>query len=94
MIVESVGALAGAIKAGTVRPLAVESTARLSDYPDVPTASETFLRKDGKWISIGVMGVFEFVDGKIAAQRDYFDMQTFRNQMADYDQGRKPSKDK
>jgi limonene-1,2-epoxide hydrolase len=40
------------------------------------------------------MGVFEFVDGKIAAQRDYFDVQTFRNQMADYDQGGKPSKDK
>jgi limonene-1,2-epoxide hydrolase len=54
---------------------------------------DRFLRKDGKWISIGVMGVFEFVDGKIAAQRDYFDMQTFRDQMADYDSGRRPSKD-
>jgi len=55
---------------------------------------DRFLRKDGKWISIGVMGVFEFVDGKIAAQRDYFDVQTFRNQMADYGQGGQPSKDK
>jgi tripartite-type tricarboxylate transporter receptor subunit TctC len=41
MIVESVGALVGAIKAGTVKPLAVASTARLPTYPDVPTVSET-----------------------------------------------------
>lgn len=41
MIVESVGALAGAVTAGTLRPLAVASAARLPSHPDVPTVSET-----------------------------------------------------
>ena len=41
MIVESAGALAGAVKAGTVKPLAVASSARLSNYPELPTVSET-----------------------------------------------------
>jgi tripartite-type tricarboxylate transporter receptor subunit TctC len=41
MIVESAGALAGAVKAGTVKPLAVASPARLSNYPELPTVSET-----------------------------------------------------
>lgn len=36
----------------------------------------------GKWISIAVMGVFEVVDGKIAAWRDYFDLAQFQSQMA------------
>jgi limonene-1,2-epoxide hydrolase len=50
---------------------------------------DRFLRKDGKWVSIGVMGVFEFADGKIISHRDYFDMKTFTDQMADYaDYGR------
>jgi tripartite-type tricarboxylate transporter receptor subunit TctC len=40
VIVESLGALSGAIRAGTIRPLAVASPARLSAYPDVPTVSE------------------------------------------------------
>ncbi len=35
----------------------------------------------GKWISIAVMGVFEVVDGKIAAWRDYFDLAQFQSQM-------------
>ena len=41
VIVESVGALSGAIKAERVRALAVASAARLPTYPDLPTVSET-----------------------------------------------------
>ena len=41
VIVESVGALSGAIKAERVRPLAVASAMRLPTYPDLPTVSET-----------------------------------------------------
>lgn len=36
----------------------------------------------GRTITIGVMGVFEVRDGKIARWRDYFDVATFRAQMA------------
>lgn len=45
---------------------------------------DRFLRKDGKWVSIEVVGVFEFADGKITAQREYFDLKSFADQMADY----------
>lgn len=31
----------------------------------------------GSWIELPVMGVFEFVDGKISHWRDYFDMGVF-----------------
>jgi tripartite-type tricarboxylate transporter receptor subunit TctC len=41
MIVESVGALSGAVKGGAVKPLAVASAQRLPNLPDVPTVSET-----------------------------------------------------
>jgi len=41
VIVESVGALSSAIKAGTVTPLAVASPTRLADYPDLPTVAES-----------------------------------------------------
>jgi tripartite-type tricarboxylate transporter receptor subunit TctC len=41
MIVESVGAMSGAIKAGTVKPLAVASSSRLPEHPNLPTVSES-----------------------------------------------------
>ena len=37
----------------------------------------------GKRIELPVMGAFELRDGRIAAWRDYFDLQTFMNGMAD-----------
>jgi limonene-1,2-epoxide hydrolase len=36
----------------------------------------------GKRIDLPVMGTFEVRDGRIAAWRDYFDLQTFMNAMA------------
>jgi tripartite-type tricarboxylate transporter receptor subunit TctC len=41
MIVEGPSALAGAIQAGSIKPLAVTSTARLPNFPDLPTVAET-----------------------------------------------------
>jgi Tripartite tricarboxylate transporter family receptor len=42
IIVESVGALSGPIRAGTVIPLAVASPVRLGTNPDLPTVAETY----------------------------------------------------
>lgn len=36
--------------------------------------TDTMRRKDGGEVSLPVMGVFEVIDGRIAAWRDYFDM--------------------
>ncbi|HET6734260.1 SgcJ/EcaC family oxidoreductase [Mycobacterium sp.] len=38
--------------------------------------TDVMRRKDGDEFPLPVMGVFEVVDGKIAAWRDYFDMAT------------------
>lgn len=38
--------------------------------------TDVMRRKDGGEIALPVMGVFEVVDGKIAAWRDYFDLAT------------------
>jgi limonene-1,2-epoxide hydrolase len=39
-------------------------------------------RYPGKEISLPVMGTFEVVDGRIAAWRDYFDMNQFMTQLS------------
>lgn len=36
---------------------------------------------NGKWVTLPVMGVFEFEDGRITAWRDYFDLATWTKQM-------------
>ena len=41
MVIDGYPPLAGALQAGAIRALAVGSTARLSDFPDLPTAAET-----------------------------------------------------
>jgi tripartite-type tricarboxylate transporter receptor subunit TctC len=41
MIVESIGALSGAMQGGAIRTLAVASNKRLPNFPDLPTAAET-----------------------------------------------------
>jgi tripartite-type tricarboxylate transporter receptor subunit TctC len=41
MVIDGYPPLAGALQSGAVRALAVGSTARLPDFPDVPTAAET-----------------------------------------------------
>jgi tripartite-type tricarboxylate transporter receptor subunit TctC len=41
IVIEAYSGIAGAIQAGTVRPLAVASPKRLPDFPDLPTVAET-----------------------------------------------------
>lgn len=41
MVVEGLAGLSGAIKARQIQPLAVTSSARLPNFPDLPTVSET-----------------------------------------------------
>ena len=36
---------------------------------------------NGKWLELPVMGVFEIVEGKIRAWRDYFDLGTWQRAM-------------
>ena len=36
---------------------------------------------NGKWVTLPVMGVFEFEDGRITAWRDYFDLATWTKQL-------------
>ncbi|HJT93951.1 MAG TPA: limonene-1,2-epoxide hydrolase family protein [Mycobacterium sp.] len=48
---------------------------QISDGPLVMNErTDVMRRKDGGEIPLPVMGVFEIVDGRIAAWRDYFDM--------------------
>jgi limonene-1,2-epoxide hydrolase len=54
---------------------AVNGDVVLNERVDVFTTGE-------KVISLPVMGVFEVVDGKIAAWRDYFDLNQFMSQLA------------
>ena len=44
--------------------------------------TDVMRRKDGGEISLPVTGVFEVVDGKIAAWRDYFDLATVTSAFA------------
>ena len=41
MIVEGPSALSGALQAGSIKALAVTSTTRLPNFPDLPTVAET-----------------------------------------------------
>src|SRR6266576_14691 len=42
MVIDGYSSLAGALQGGTVKALAVGSTKRLPDFPDLPTVAETF----------------------------------------------------
>jgi limonene-1,2-epoxide hydrolase len=48
----------------------------------VLTERDDIFTSPGRIISLPVMGTFEVVDGKIAAWRDYFDLNQFMSQMA------------
>lgn len=44
--------------------------------------TDRFTLADGRTVALGVMGVFEVADGRIAAWRDYFDLGQWMAQMA------------
>jgi len=54
----------------------------MSDGDTVFTERTDRFVTNGKSIALPVAGVFEVRDGKIAAWRDYFDLQTFMTQSA------------
>jgi limonene-1,2-epoxide hydrolase len=58
-----------------VRAIAADGGTVLTERVDV-------FRFPGTEVSLPVMGTFEVVDGKIAAWRDYFDMQQFMSQLS------------
>jgi limonene-1,2-epoxide hydrolase len=58
----------------------VHRIAETSDGVVLTERTDRFLIK-GKWLELPVMGVFELKDGRIAAWRDYFDMQQFTSQL-------------
>jgi limonene-1,2-epoxide hydrolase len=58
-----------------VRNIAFDGAVVLTERVDV-------FNLPGKTITLPVMGTFEIVDGKIAAWRDYFDMNQFMSQLA------------
>jgi tripartite-type tricarboxylate transporter receptor subunit TctC len=41
LVIEALSGIAGAVEAGTIRPLAVASPQRMPDFPDLPTVAET-----------------------------------------------------
>lgn len=54
-----------------------------ADGPTVMTERvDAFTLADGRTIELPVMGTFEVKDGRIAAWRDYFDLNQFMSQMA------------
>ncbi|HET6949737.1 MAG TPA: limonene-1,2-epoxide hydrolase family protein [Acidimicrobiales bacterium] len=53
-----------------------------ADGGTVLTERVDIFRYPGKEVSLPVMGTFEVVDGKIAAWRDYFDMNQFMSQLS------------
>ncbi len=57
--------------------------AETSDGAVLTERVDRFFMKNGKTVSIRVMGAFEFnADGKLAKWRDYFDLAEFQSQMA------------
>ena len=79
IIVEGYSGLAGAIQAHTITPLAVASTHRLADFPDLPTVAETLPNfAAGGWQGVvaplgtpaGPIGKFNEGLKKVLAQPD------------------------
>jgi tripartite-type tricarboxylate transporter receptor subunit TctC len=53
MVIDACPPLAGALQAGAIRALAIGSTKRLSDFPDLPTVAETLPSfSPGGWLAL------------------------------------------
>ena len=50
------------------------------DHTVLNERTDRFQLADGRWVELRVMGVFEVLDGKITAWRDYFDMGQFQRE--------------
>jgi limonene-1,2-epoxide hydrolase len=60
----------------------VHHSAAQGDHWVLNERTDRFRLADGRWVELRVMGVFEVVDGKITAWRDYFDLGQWMAQMA------------
>ncbi|MFN7399305.1 MAG: limonene-1,2-epoxide hydrolase family protein [Sandaracinobacter sp.] len=52
------------------------------DHRVLNERTDRFRLADGRWVELRVMGVFEVLDGKITAWRDYFDLGQWMAQLA------------
>jgi limonene-1,2-epoxide hydrolase len=52
------------------------------DHTVLNERTDRFRLADGRWVELRVMGVFEVLDGKITAWRDYFDLSQWMAQLA------------
>ena len=68
-IIEGYSGIAGAIKSGLLKPIAVASAERLSDFPDVPTVAETIpgFAASGWQVMVAPVGTPEPIIQKVSA---------------------------
>ena len=68
MVIDAYPPLAGALQAGTIRALAVGSTKRLPDFPDLPTTAETLpgFRPSGWLALVAPVGTPEAIVRKLS----------------------------
>jgi limonene-1,2-epoxide hydrolase len=58
----------------TAMEFIVHHSAVTEDHWVLNERTDRFRLADGRWVELRVMGVFEVLDGKITAWRDYFDL--------------------
>ena len=68
LIIEGYSGIAGAARSGSVKLIAVASTKRLAEFPDVPTVAETIpgFRATGWGVLVAPVGTPEAIVGKLS----------------------------
>jgi tripartite-type tricarboxylate transporter receptor subunit TctC len=68
IIIEGYSGIAGAVRAGSLKPIAVASAKRLPDFPDLPTVAETIpgFAATGWQVLVAPLGTPEAIIGKIS----------------------------
>ena len=69
VVIEALSGIAGAIEAGTIRPLAVASPERMPDFPNLPTVAETIpgFAASGWQAMVAPVGTPETIVRKVSA---------------------------
>jgi tripartite-type tricarboxylate transporter receptor subunit TctC len=68
VIIEGYSGIAGAVRAGTLKPIAVASAQRLPDFPDLPTVAETIpgFAATGWQVFVAPLGTPQTIIGKVS----------------------------
>jgi tripartite-type tricarboxylate transporter receptor subunit TctC len=68
VIIEGYSGIAGAVRAGTLKPIAVASAKRLPDFPDLPTVAETIpgFAATGWQVLVAPLGTSQTIIGKVS----------------------------